>query len=59
MEFDYPSTDAATLTRDSNDVLLIQQNHRASAYALGPLSQRVVNLDFEISDATRSSTIDC
>jgi hypothetical protein len=27
MEFDLPNTDAATLPRDSNDVLLIQQNH--------------------------------
>jgi hypothetical protein len=27
MDFDFPSTDAATLPRDSNDVLLIQQNH--------------------------------
>jgi hypothetical protein len=27
MDFDFPSTDAATLPRDSNDVLLIQLNH--------------------------------
>jgi len=27
MDFDFPSTDAATLPRDSNDVLLIQRNH--------------------------------
>jgi hypothetical protein len=27
MDFDFPSTDAATLPHDGNDVLLIQQNH--------------------------------
>ena len=27
MDFDFPSTDAATLPCDINDVLLIQQNH--------------------------------
>src|ERR1700693_2160368 len=27
MDFDFPSTDAATLPHDSNDVLVIQQNH--------------------------------
>jgi len=40
MDFDFPSTDAATLPRDSNDVLLIQQNHADWEPIIGFVNQR-------------------
>ena len=40
MDFDFPSTDAATLPRDSNDVLLIQQNHADWQPIIGFVNQQ-------------------
>jgi len=40
MDFDFPSTDAATLPRDSNDVLLIRQNHADWQPIIGSVTQR-------------------
>ena len=40
MDFDFPSTDAATLPRDSNDVFLIQQNHADWQPIIGFVNQQ-------------------
>ena len=40
MDFDFASTDSATLPRDSNDVLLIQQNHADWLLIIGFVIQR-------------------
>jgi len=40
MDFDFPSTEVATLPRDSNDVLLIQQNHADWQPIIGFVTQR-------------------
>ena len=51
MDFDFPSTNAATPPRDSNDVFLIQQNHADWELIIGFVTRRSSEAAFTTKSA--------